>query len=53
VTFSGSFENGALKGTLSVSGLGFSTDFTGTKPEGTSAMQAELDAAQTKVGDLR
>jgi hypothetical protein len=53
VTFSGTFENGALKGTLSVSGLGFSTDFTGTKPEGSSAMQAELDAAQAKVGDLR
>src|SRR5271155_1630684 len=39
VPFSGTFENAALKGTLSVSGLGFSTDFTGSKPSASDAVQ--------------
>jgi imidazolonepropionase-like amidohydrolase len=32
VVFSGTFENGAMKGSLTAVGLGFSTDFTGAKP---------------------
>jgi hypothetical protein len=54
VTFSGTFENAALKGSLSVSGLGFSTEFTGTKPEGGSALRRQTaQVAQQVQGDLR
>jgi len=54
VVFSGTFENSALKGTLSVSGLGFSTDFTGTKPSTSSAVTREsAQAAQQLQGDVR
>jgi hypothetical protein len=54
VVFSGTFENSALKGLLSVSGLGFSTDFTGTKPNTSSAVTREsAQAAQQLQGDVR
>jgi hypothetical protein len=54
VVFSGTFENSALKGLLSVSGLGFSTDFTGTKPNSSSAVTREgAQAAQQLQGDVR
>jgi hypothetical protein len=54
VVFSGTFENSALKGSLSVSGLGFSTDFTGTKPGTQSAITREsAQAAQQLQGDDR
>jgi hypothetical protein len=43
VIFSGTFDATSLKGSLSVTGLGFSTDFTGTKP-GTH-FGAQRDAA--------
>jgi amidohydrolase family protein len=54
VIFSGTFENSTLKGSLSVTGLGFSTDFTGTKP-GTwsAAMRQSTQPAQVVPGDLR
>jgi hypothetical protein len=47
VIFSGTFDGTALKGSLSVSGLGFSTDFTGTKPGARSASTRQIQ------GDLR
>ncbi len=54
VTFSGTFENSALKGVLSVSGLGFSTDFTGTKPgTSTEAMRQNAQTALQSLGDAR
>src|SRR5277367_1833689 len=54
VVFSGTFENSALNGLLSVSGLGFSTDFTGTKPNTSSAVtRASAQAAQQLQGDAR
>jgi len=58
VTFSGTFDGTALKGTLSVSSLGFSTDFTGNKPTGRSAtMRAKrkqgTDEADEVQGDGR
>jgi len=53
VTFTGTFENGGLKGTLSVSGLGFSTDFTGTKPEVGSAGTQTAHEALEFQGDVR
>ena len=54
VVFSGTFENSALKGLLSVSGLGFSTDFTGTKPNTSSAVTRDsAQAAQQIQGDVR
>jgi hypothetical protein len=53
VTFSGTFENGALKGTLSVSGLGFSTDFTGTKPSVSAAENQDAHGASLSLGDAR
>jgi imidazolonepropionase-like amidohydrolase len=54
VIFSGTFENSTLKGSLSVSGLGFSTDFTGTKPGTQSAsIQERAQAAQPIQGDVR
>jgi hypothetical protein len=54
VTFSGTFENSALKGVLSVSGLGFSTDFTGTKPSASSeAMRQNAQTALQSLGDAR
>ncbi len=54
VTFSGTFENGALKGLLSVSSLGFSTDFTGAKPDsGSAAEQQSAQELQEVQGDLR
>ncbi len=54
VIFSGTFENSALKGSLSVSGLGFSTDFTGTKPGAQSGVMREsAQAAQQIQGDVR
>ncbi len=54
VVFSGTFENSALKGLLSVSGLGFSTDFTGTKPNTSSAVIREsAQSAQQLQGDVR
>jgi hypothetical protein len=58
VTFSGTFENAALKGTLSVSGLGFSTDFTGSKPSASEAIRqnaqdAKQSSAIESLGDAR
>jgi imidazolonepropionase-like amidohydrolase len=53
VTFSGTFENGALKGTLSVSGLGFSTDFTGTKPSASAAENQDAHGASLSLGEAR
>lgn len=54
VIFSGTFENSTLKGSLSVTGLGFSTDFTGTKPGTWSAvMRQSGQSAQVMPGDLR
>ncbi len=53
VTFSGTLENGAMKGTLSVSGLGFSTDFTGTKPTISAAENQDAHGASLSLGDAR
>jgi Amidohydrolase family len=54
VTFSGTFENSVLKGSLSISSRGFSTDFTGTKPGTRSAItQEHVRAAQQIQGDAR
>jgi hypothetical protein len=53
VTFSGAYENGALKGTLSVSGLGFSTDFTGTKPSVSVAENQDAHGASLSPGEAR
>jgi hypothetical protein len=53
VTFSGTFENGAMKGTLSVSGLGFSTDFTGTKPSVSAAENQDAQALSLSLGEAR
>jgi hypothetical protein len=54
VTFSGTFENSTLKGTLSVNGMGFSTDFTGTKPTASSeATSQNAQAALQSLGDAR
>jgi hypothetical protein len=53
VTFSGTLENGALKGTLSVSGLGFSTDFTGTKPSVSAAENQDAHGVSLSLGDAR
>jgi hypothetical protein len=53
VTFSGTFENGALQGTLSVSGLGFSTDFTGAKPSVSAAENQDAHGASLSLGEAR
>jgi imidazolonepropionase-like amidohydrolase len=48
VTFSGTYDGTSLKGNISVEG--YSIDFTGTKPNGTSALAQVADFAQ---GDAR
>jgi imidazolonepropionase-like amidohydrolase len=54
VTFSGTFENSALKGVLSVTGMGFSTDFIGTKPSTSSeGARQNAQAAWQSSGDAR
>jgi len=54
VVFSGTFENGALKGSLTAVGLGFSTDVTGTKPDTQSGtMREHAQTMQQIEGDVR
>ncbi|MGA2418714.1 MAG: amidohydrolase family protein [Candidatus Acidiferrum sp.] len=59
VVFSGTLENGALKGSLTAVGLGFSTDFTGAKPgtlSGIANQQAQFMhqvATHQIEGDVR
>jgi imidazolonepropionase-like amidohydrolase len=49
VIFSGTFDATSLKGSLSVTGLGFSTDFTGTKPGTRSAVQGDATSDMPQV----
>src|SRR5277367_279364 len=57
VVFSGNFENGALQGSLTAVGLGFSTDFTGAKPgtlSGIANQQTMHQVATHQIeGDVR
>lgn len=50
VVFSGTFDATSLKGSLSVTGMGFSTDFTGTKPGALSAIQRDAAMQVEGVG---
>jgi hypothetical protein len=49
VIFSGTFDAASLKGSLSVTGLGFSTDFTGAKPGTHSAVQRDAASDMPQV----
>src|SRR5271168_4511923 len=54
VVFSGTFENGALKGSLTAVGLGFTTDFAGAKPSTQSGIANQRAQIMQQVeGDVR